>query len=168
MVGGNRREAIIRKRKLAVFDGNELRSIEGPVERGWIDGRVARRMEAFAWERDPREFLTHVSGKPLSQTIAELPARIVGESQWEGRPVVVVETGPFKREKSATKGRYLIDADRGFALVKQSSLIRYPVNPEWIEFHSIELHDFAEVDPGMWLPKRGSRTYQRIAISARR
>jgi hypothetical protein len=141
-------------RMLAAFDGNMVRRIDGLG--GLSGGRLTRDRHMVFRHTDPLNLVTHYFDKPVSSFLREFGARVVGTTQWDGRPVVEVETdvklglGDIKDVEQ--KLSFLIDVDRGFSVVRKATLFRYPPG-DWVLRSRIEATDHAKDESGIWLPR---------------
>jgi hypothetical protein len=147
-------------RSLAVYDGREMRSLNGSVDGRWRRGRASKHWwEAFRGSgAEPRGFLTHYDYEPCSHFVSKNPTRIVGHADWKGRSVVQIESGPFPWKENGWSGKVqlLIDPKRGFALVRQSTLVQCGPGEPWHEYVVRDTEDFVEASPGIWVPTRAT------------
>jgi len=105
---------------------------------------------------EPREFLTHYDHQPCSRSVSKASARIVDTVDWNGRSLLQVETAPVPWPEDGWSGKVqlLIDPKRGFALARRSNLIQHGPDEEWREYIMVEVADFKEISPGLWVPTR--------------
>jgi predicted amidohydrolase len=141
---------LYRGRWQATFDGKVARSLTGDDQGAW---HAAGLDDHPSWHGvHPHEFTTHYFGKPVSQLLREKGAAVVGPAEWDGRPVVLVETVPVVREQ-AWRYRFWIDPERR-TVVRRAALVRHGEGQPWQEYTRIEGRDYQEAAPGIWLPGR--------------
>ena len=160
---GSKQAAILRTTALATFNATEFRTVEAGVSSNWKICRIAADRDQMPWEWDPRNCLTTAYGKPFTWYYSEGKGKITGTVPWEGGFAVALEMPPFEGKSSTRAGRTLIAVDKGFAVVRDASIIRYAPNDPWVEYHVIELHDFKEVRSGLWVPGRAVREWYETA-----
>ena len=152
-----------RPNRVEVLKGHWLGSFDGKVAKSLSaseDGKFdSGRMDNYPSYRGvfPLEFTTHYFQKPVSAILKKSGAVLVGEAEWEGRPVTLVETPPVNRTGDITaRGKYqfLIDPTRDWIVVRRSTWIQYGADQEWQEYTHVESSEHKEIRPGIWLPMR--------------
>jgi hypothetical protein len=140
-----------RVRAIAVFDGKRMKVLEGDDNR-YFRGRVSE-LPQIPWLLDPHEYLYHYNHKSLGKTLVEEECQIGGTAMWDGRRVLAVESKVrVDSEGARYKYRFLIDCERGFAVVRRSMAIYRPAEKGWFDYAWIDGHNYSEVSPGTWLP----------------
>jgi thioredoxin-related protein len=147
--------SIYPRRGKAAFDGKLCRVLEAPREiEAWHGSIFSYAM----WEAgpDPREFTTNYFREPVSEDLREHGIVLAGQTEWEGRPVTIVETRPNKSKTGpeSRKASYWIDPARNWLVVRRAALIQYRPQQKWQEYDRFESREHAEVQPGVWLPRK--------------
>jgi hypothetical protein len=148
------------KSAIETYDGQEFRSLSGsaPEPGGAFEKYQFGRISAHAYDRtwvvNPWDFTIRFGLDPVSQVIKAHGIEAYGSAEWEGRPIVRIVAKPVKAGFTS-KNLFLIDYERGFAVVKRASLVEQKPG-EWFEYHAIEGHDLVEAGPNIWLPRKVS------------
>ncbi len=137
---------------IGTFDGRRMKVMTGDKHQ-YLQGKVSEK-PALPWPMDPREYLFHFFGKQIGKMIEQEGSQITGWVDWNGRKVIAVETktypGPEGNDK--TKVRFLVDLERGFAVVRRTIAIYRPQPNDWFDYGVVEGYDYNEVAPGIWVP----------------
>lgn len=157
-------------RGLGVFNGKEMRLLQGETSKQtpekvlWASGRIAKQPDVLVWQMDPRRLFLNRSGRPFSLVLREGKSKIkiAGESTWEGRSVIKLESGPFVSDTQSTKAVYFVDPSLGFAVVWQASYIQFPPDSKWIEYAKTETSDYFEIESGIWVPRRALHEFSQV------
>jgi len=136
---------------VGTFNGDECRFGRGFTK--ILYGLVTPQRSDLGWTLDPREFLTHYGGTPISHLLAEGKTQITGTAIYEGRELVVLETFPVRNGPN-WKSMFLIDPIRSFIVPKRARLVQFPGSERWIEYTRISCFDYEEAVSGIWLPSR--------------
>lgn len=132
------------------FDGKAARSLEGGSDGVFHWGGID---DYPAWHGvNPLEFTTHYFAKPVSKILKESSATVVGQTQWESRPVAIVDTKPVVKKQSR-KLRFWIDPARR-VVVRRAALIQFAPDQQWQEYTRTESREHKEAKLGAWLPTR--------------
>jgi thiol-disulfide isomerase/thioredoxin len=140
--------------KLA-FDGKVCHVLEGPRN---FDARHGEIWSYATWNAgpDPCEFITNYFQDPISSTLEKHGIVLDGRTEWEGRPMIVVETPPIKSKTGPERRKlsYWIDAERNWLVVRRSILVQYRPDQKWQEYQRAESRCHTEVETGVWLPRK--------------
>ena len=132
------------------YDGEVARSMAGDVDGRFHFGEIDRYP---SWHGvNPLEYTTHYNREPVSRALKERPPAFAGRGEWDGRPVVMIDTATTING-AAYKARYWIDPERRIVVRRALMIQRAPDKP-WQEYSRIESRDHKEIIPGIWLPMR--------------
>ncbi len=135
----------------AAYDGEAERSLTGDVMGRWHSAAIDRHP---SWHGvNPLEYTVRYNREPVSKTLKERPPVFAGRSDWDGRPVVMIET-PATINGGAWKSRYWIDPERRIVVRRALMRQREPDKSPWQEYSRIESRGHKEIAPGIWLPMR--------------
>ena len=135
----------------AAYDGAVAKSMQGGPDGPFHFGSIDRYP---AWHGvNPLEYTTHYNREPVSKTLKERPAVFAGRADWDGRPVVMIDTATTVNG-AAYKARYWIDPERRIVVRRALMIQRVPDKSPWQEYTRIESRDHKEIAPGIWLPMR--------------
>lgn len=101
----------------------------------------------------PREFTTHFQSKAVSNILRTSAAVVAERTIWDDRPVTVAQTTPVQNASDSRRYRFWIDTERD-VVVRRAIAIRYAEGQPWQEYARIETHDYQEIAPGIWLPRK--------------
>lgn len=135
----------------AAYDGETVRSMNGDVEGRFHFGSIDRYP---SWHGvNPLEYTIRYNNEPVTKTLKERPPIFAGRAEWDGRPVVLLDT-PTTINGAAYKIRFWVDADRRIVVRRALMLQRVPEKSPWQEYSRIESRDHREIVHGIWLPMR--------------
>jgi hypothetical protein len=141
------------ERLVGVYDGKRGKEIQGNEQR-FVRGYI-REKAGVPWPLDPREYLYRFFSKSVGKELAEEDPRILGFVAWEGRQLTAVETKVHvDAQGNQRKSRFLIDCDRGFAVVRRSIAIFRPAANDWFDYVFVEGKDYSEASTGIWVPTK--------------
>jgi hypothetical protein len=136
------------------YDGEVTRELAG-VGKEVHRGAVRKHDFGRALGVDPRDFLTHVANKPISEFLREgdSPPTLLKDDPSVEPEVVCIETAPVTTKTNMVryKNRFYFDPERNFAFLRHE---RYTQNPgeEWYLYYEIRCKDLAEAEDGLWVP----------------
>ncbi len=143
-------------KRLTVFNGTELKQLSGLPEL-WVDGTVSAKFDRLSWGLEPREYLNHFFGTRISEALRQRGVVMAGQDEWQGRPVVKIETRGSKGDDGRSrKGQYWIDLDHNFSVVRRSAMILRG-EKDWTDYLVVESSDYQEAAPGVWVPTKIKR-----------
>lgn len=144
--------------QIGVYRGRWQASHDGKVARFLYGDRHGEFHRAsidqhLSWHGiSPREFTTHFQDQPISQVLRTKNGTRTGETVWENRPVVILETRPNRLENlEQRKYIFWVDLPRAI-VVRRSIAVQYGEKLPWREYARIVGRDHREVAPGIWLP----------------
>ncbi len=146
-----------RRRLRTAFDGKVARSLDGEPDFAYrLDGafQFGSIDDYPAWHGIfPLEYTTRYNSEPVTKILTERPPILAGRAEWDGRPVVILDT-PTTVNGGGWKSRFWVDPAR--RVVVRRSMLRQqePDKSPWREYTRIESHDHKVVGPGIWLPMR--------------
>jgi hypothetical protein len=151
--------AVHRSHIRRTFDGTVERTMTGDadpqyrLDGGWQLGEIDNAPPV--WDGIfPFEFTTESGGQPISKVLAEFPPVLAGRAEWQGRPIVILETRPTVNGGAAFKARFEIDPGRGVVVRRATQLQHEPGRSPWKDLERTETFDHKEIAPGIWLPTR--------------
>lgn len=138
--------------RAGTFDGKTLSQIIGQndmIERGSIGNNP---LDAI-WEIDPRNYVTHIAGIPLSKQIIESNAQVVRTWTYNGHPCQVFETPVTTKDGVEYKEAYFIMPTQGFATLMRTYSKRFPPDPGWMEYSRLLTNNHRVYGNSVWLPQ---------------
>jgi len=150
------REKNDERHNIVAYNGSVMKTLVGN-DQSFLWGSVKENSNNPPWFVDPRNYIYHYYTTPVEKILSDPTASIVVSTKtWEGDNVADVEV-THKQLKGDYKGmnRFLIDVEKGFAIVRRSLLIANPAtHAKWFEYAFIEGKEYKEVAPGLWLPSK--------------
>jgi len=140
---------------VGTYNGKITRSMEGIGE--FSRGTITESRSEMPWQMDPWNFLTQYFNEPIYKTLEKHGSTITGKAQWQGSEVVVIESQPIaNKDDAGRKGklRFLVNVQRGFAVVERSGLLQFAPDLDWVVYTTIRGYDYVETSPGLWFPMR--------------
>jgi hypothetical protein len=137
---------------MGAYDGACMKKMEGGAT--FDTGSVFLERTYLPWRIDPCNFATNFFDKPVSEWLSKRSGQIVGETLWEGTPVILVETDVEETCGLFQKLQFWIDTKKGFAVVKKLGLLQYPPDEKWVEYARIAGYEYSKIGPKVWLPNR--------------
>lgn len=144
---------------IETFDLREFRSVagygpEGKLFERYTQGKISAKGSDRSWPVDPWDYTTKFTGLSVVGLLKEFGVEEFDPAtRWEGRSVVRIVRKPIHTDQEY-KSQYLVDPERGFAIVRKASLVRSTPASEWFEFRGMEGRDYIEVGPNIWVPQR--------------
>jgi len=152
------------KVEVEVFDSRESRGLSGDGKR-FERGTIAAGSGARSWQLSPWDYTVRFGDYFVSVLIKEQGVEDYRATEWEGRPAVLVVLKPIAANKTL-KNAFIVDVERGFAVVKKSSLVETKPGTGWFEFRKIECRDHVEAAPNIWVPRAvSSEIYQPVSTN---
>jgi hypothetical protein len=141
------------RRLVKAFDGTVTRRMSGRT--AYVEGHVSAGDGNLFEPCNPREFVTHYFGEPVSHILSTSGFTVVGQANHYGRSVLLVETNPTTGYPEVPdvqqKYIFLIDEERHFQIVKKALAFRYPGH-EWTERSQFVVKESIQDRSGVWLP----------------
>jgi len=110
--------------------------------------------EVLRWHGvDPREFTTHFQHRSVTEILRVPGATISERTEWDGRPVIIVESVIRQNRSDKRRYRFWIDTERKI-VVRRAITIQYAEGQPWQEYARIEGREHREIAVGIWLPTK--------------
>jgi len=127
-------------KSLNAYDGTYYTSLRGHNDQ--TSGMIEKsRTPLGGWTVEPTELTTNMVGKPISNLIGKLKAKITGRCKHDGNACIVLEGEPVFNDGNGWKCRFIVDPAFGFAVVRRSQEIQLDGKGDWIEFRFVDCHD---------------------------
>ena len=104
----------------------------------------------------PRDFTVAHQGELISTLLRRRVAQVVGEQEWRGQTLKILETEPIKNN-GLFKSQFWVDVARGFSIVRRINLYQKSESDSWVPQYEVIAINHKQIEAAIWLPEKFER-----------